>query len=365
MDNKNFLIALIVILVGLATFLGGYLTAQKETSSHQANISNLGRFSSSANPDNPKNNGNKKLPQLIRLSAVKAADPATSEDGKKILYFEKETGKILTTDFSGQNHQIVRGEILPGLTEIKWASNGSEVIIFQNGLKKNHLNLGTKEIHSLNENISGVSWSKNSQKIAYLFYDQQIEEGQISVASPDGSIFKNILPTRANQLKIDWLNDREISFYNARGEDQSLFLLNTENGQLEKVLDSMLNLKILWSPDGSHLLYSYQENGLPKISLLYRKTKLNLAIDLPTEADRCVWSLNSFYLYCGASSAGSNKAGDSLYQLDLAKKEFGLFFEPLFTDRFKIKKPLLSPAENLLFFINDFDQYLYRISLEN
>ncbi|TSC74081.1 MAG: hypothetical protein G01um101444_378, partial [Parcubacteria group bacterium Gr01-1014_44] len=46
MNNKNVLIALIVILIGLTTFLGGYLVAQKSTSPQQANIFNLNRFSS-------------------------------------------------------------------------------------------------------------------------------------------------------------------------------------------------------------------------------------------------------------------------------------------------------------------------------
>lgn len=364
MNNKNFLISLIAALIGLIAFLGGYLIAQKGNSSQQANISNLSRFSSSpANPDNIKNPENKNLPRLTRLSVVKAANPVISGDGKKILYFEKETGKVFTTDFSGQKHEAVRGEILTGLTEVKWSPNGSEVIISQSGSKKSYLNLETKETRQLNDQISGVSWSKNSQKIAYLFYDPKTEEGQISVANPDGSVFKNILPTRASQLTIDWINDGQISFYNPAEENSSLFLLDIESKQLEKTLNSLIGLKILWSPDGSKLLYSYQENAGSKVALLDRQTKLNFEIDLPTKADQCVWSLDSFYLYCGASLAGSKQAGDNLYQLDAVKKEFGLFFESLPTDQLKIKKPLLSPAENFLFFINDFDQYLYRVSL--
>ncbi len=353
MNNKNVLIALIVILIGLTTFLGGYLVAQKSTSPQQANIFNLNRFSSS--PANSPHTKNGNLPELIRLSTVKALYPAISEDGKKILYFEKESGKVLNTDFSGQTNSVVLGKVLPGLTEAQWAPNGTGVITRQ-GPKTSYLNLKTEESTVLNDNISGMAWSKNSQKIAYLFYDPKTGEGQISIANPDGSVFKNILPTRAEQLNLNWLNDNQISFHNPTGEDHSLFLLNIENKELEKVLDSLSDLKVLWSPNISKLLYSYQKEGVTKLFFLDLKTKTNLDVELPIKASQCVWSLSSLFAYCG---------NEKLYQLDVAKKEFGLVFQPSPADQIKIKKPVLSPAEDFLFFVNDSDGYLYRISLDN
>lgn len=314
MDNKNFLITLIIILVGLVTFLGGYLIAQKD-SPYQANISNLNRFSSSGAKNQAKNE-----PKLLRLSTVKAVDPYISEDGKKVLYLEKSSGKTFAANFASQDNHIIE----------------------------------TKKNSPLNPNISGVVLSKNQRKIAYLYFDKNAGEGQISVSNPDGSVFKNILPTRASQLKIDWVNDNRISFYNPTGEDHSLFAFDIENKQLEKILESLVNLKIAWSPDGSKLIYSYQEAGKPKLSLFNLETKTSLAIDLPAKADQCVWSLSSIFVYCG---------NDKLYQLDVNKKEFGLVFQPSPAEPIRIKKPLLSPAENFLFFINDLDGYLYRISL--
>lgn len=381
MNNKKFLIILIVILISLVTFLGGYLVAQKNNSL-QANISNLHRFSSSVANYGHLKQENKNLPQLIRLSTVKAADPAISEDGKKILYFERDSGKILSADFSGQNSSLVMGKILSGLTEAKWAPNGSKVIVNQKGGKKSYLELETEEAVALSTGISDLAWDKNSLKIAYLFYDSKTGDGQISIANPDGSVFKNIIPTRANRLKIDWVNNDKISFYSPTEEDHSLFSLDIESKQLEKVLDSLLGLKIIWSPDGSKLLYSHQppfveasgDRKQVELALLDLESKAIFAVDLQTEADRCVWSLNSLYIYCGASSTrtadnpqlnSSEQFSDSLYQLDIARKEFGLIFKPSLADEIKIKKPLLSPAENFLFFINDLDQYLYRINLEN
>lgn len=322
MDNKNFLIALIVILVGLATFLGGYLIAQKENSPQSANISILDKFSSSNTKNQTRNE-----PKLLRLSAVKAIDPYISEDGKKILYLEKGSGKTFATDFSGQNSTLIE----------------------------------TEKTSPLNPNISGVILSKDKRKIAYLYFEKNAGEGQISIANPDGSVFKNILPTRANKLKIDWVSDSRLSFYNPDGDDHSLFLLHIESKQLEKILDSRSGLKTSWSPDGSKLIYSHRPSAevesehVERLSLLDLKTKETLIIDIPAKADQCVWSLSSIFAYCG---------NDKLYQLDVNKKEFGLVFQPSPAEQMRIKKPLLSPAENFLFFVNELDGYLYRISLD-
>ena len=315
MNNQKTLVLLIIVLVGLITFLGGYLIAQKGHSLQQANISALEKFSSSNIKTQPKNE-----PELLRLSTAKADAPYISEDGKKIIYTERDSEKTFATDFSGQNNNAIETEKAP----------------------------------ILGRNISGTVLSKNRQKIAYLFFDPTTEEGQISVANPSGSVFKNILPTRASKLKLDWVSDNQISFYNPDGDDHSLFLLDIENKNLEKVLDSLSGLKISWSPDGSKLLYSHQEEGESKLSLLDLKTKTNLAIDLQAKADQCAWGLSSLFVYCG---------NEKLYQLDISKKEFGLVFQPSPADQIRIKKPLLSPAENYFFFINDLDGYLYKINL--
>lgn len=321
MQNKNLLISLIIILIGLITFLGGYLIAQKNNLPQQANISTLGRFSSS----NTKTQS-KVEPKLLRLSTVKAINPYFSEDGKKILYTERGAGKVFAVDFSGQNNSFVKGE----------------------------------EASTLNSNISGATLSKNGKKMAYLFYDKNTGEGQISLANPDGSVFKNIFPTRAESLKINWISDNLLSFYNPSGEDHSVFLLNIDNKQLKKILDSYRGLRLSWSPDGTKLFYSYEEEGQTKSALLNLIDQVTLAIDLDTRADKCVWTGNSFYLYCGARREGD--LSEKLYQLDVQKKEFGLIFEPSVAEPIEMTQPLLSPTEDLIFFVNGLDKYLYKIS---
>ena len=300
-----------------------------------------------------------------RISIVKALSPAISEDGRKILYFEKGTGKILASDFSGQSSGTVSGQILNGFSNALWSKNGEQAIINEQ-LNKHYYNLKNGKLSELNRNIKDIAWSKDGKNIAYLFFESEKGEGNISIANPDGASFKNVFQTRIGSLRISWPKENLISFYNPTGPDNSLFLFDIESGLLEKKLDSSFdnikNLEILWSPEGNKILYSrHNEDGSYELRLIDFAQEIDYETGLATTADKCVWTLNSIALYCGMRK--ESETSENLYHIDIAKKEFGLVFEPSTVESIAIKNPLLSPTENLLFFVNQQDGYLYSISL--
>lgn len=376
MNNKAILIILIFVLVGLITFLGGYLIAQRDNRSQvglgrsqTANISRLNRFSTATQLENeddqPTIQGRTLYADKFkRISTVKVLGPAIAEDGRQVIYFEKSSGKILASDFYGQNISTVSGKILDNITGAVWSKNGYEVIVAQNsrdGQKHASLNLHTNQTAMLDKRISSVVWADKNSQIVYSFLDKETGEGNISMANPDGLSFKVLLPTRADNLKIDRVKDGLISFHTP-GANDSLFLLSVEDGRLEKVLESLKNLKILWSPDGSKLLYSHEKEEGVETVVMNLSDQNGLFVDIITEADKCVWTADSLNIFCGGKkNAGSREA---LYKMDLNKKEFSLIYEPGSLDGVEIKTPLLSPVENFLFFINAADQYLYAINLE-
>ena len=360
MNSKNVLITLIGVLIGLVTFLGGYILARKDGTPQSASIYQLERFNNKTATEGIIDNIGSERSVLERLSTVKVLNPTISESGREVVYFEKGTGKILSADFSGKSTNIVSGEIINDLNDANWSKNGIQVIFNQQG-KYTYFNVKTGARSKLNQNISHVTWSRDGKKIAYLFYDDKTGEGNISIASPDGSSFKNVFKTRAQNLKLNWPKENLLSFYAPFGLDKSLFLLNFETGKLEKILDQLDDLEILWSPDGSHLLYSYRDrDNLSRTKLLDLEKQIDLEIDLLTSTDKCVWTLDSLSIYCGAEK----EAGfENLYQLDLVKKEFGLIFKSSVAEPMTISSPLLSPIENYFFFIDQQDSYLYGIKL--
>src|SRR3990167_7441690 len=114
MNSKNALIVLIVILVALTAFLSSYILFKK-VSPKTASIYQLSRFSEKEGEKDVRSKTSA-ISGIGRISIVKALSPAISEDGRKILYFEKGTGKILANDFSGQSFNIVSGSTLKGFS---------------------------------------------------------------------------------------------------------------------------------------------------------------------------------------------------------------------------------------------------------
>lgn len=355
MYSKFILIFLIVVLVGLVLFLGGYLLSPKNQT---ANLGHLNRF------DQPQARSEDTAPQLRRLSTVRVISPSIAEDGRRVLFFEVGSGKILASDFLGKEGSVVSGKLLSNLSAAYWAANGYETIIVQNSrgeLIHSYFNVKTGQIQSLHPNLSRPAWSPRHDKIAYLFFDRQTNEGQISISNPDGSVFKNILPTRLHPLAITWPKEDLISFYDRAGDEQSLFILEMEGNSLKKILGPVNKLQTLWAPDSSKILASYTKDGGEIASIMSLKDQTEIRLDLLTSANKCAWSANSVFVYCGAKKADDQL--ESLYAIDTTTQSAKLLFTPFETETVNIKNPFFSPAEDFLIFTNDYDQYLYSISL--
>lgn len=355
MYSKFILVFLIVVLVGLVLFLGGYLISSKEQT---ATIGNLSGF------DQQTQTKEKSEASLHRLSTVKAVSPTLSEDGKQVVFFESSSGKILTSDFAGQENAVVSGKLVTNFSSARWSRNGYEALITQNVKGTplySYFHLKTGRTSALNSKISSPIWSPNGSKIAYLFFDSSREEGQISIANPDGSLFKNILPTRLNPLVLTWPKEDLISFHHRSSDEQSLFTLGTDGSSLEKILGPVSKLQTLWAPDASRMLVSYTRETEKIVSILTLKDHTEIQLHLLTDANKCVWSANTVFIFCGAKETDDQL--ESLYVVDTTTQRVKLLFTPFETDTINIKNPFLTPAEDFLIFINDYDQYLYSIGL--
>ncbi|MDO8495558.1 MAG: hypothetical protein Q7S32_03505 [bacterium] len=358
MYSKVVLVCLIVILAGLVLFLGGYLLTDKNPG-QKANIANLSGFDS-------EEEGSQSDPasRLYRLSTTKATSPALSEDGKRVLFFEAASGKVLDSDFEGKDSTVVSGKLLTGFSTAEWSRSGYETLIAlrsKNNLGYSYFNLKTGQISKLNPKITNPVWSPSGQKIAYLFFDSAAGEGQISVSNPDGSVYKNVLPARLDQIAVLWPKDNLLAFHNRTGEERTLFSLSADGEQLEKLLGPLANLKVLWSPDASKIWISYTVDQQKKASLVDVKNRTETAFDLITSADKCVWSANSVQVYCGGKTAEDQSEG--LFNVDTKTSKVHHLFSPSGAEDIDIANPFLAPAENYIIFINAYDQYLYSISL--
>lgn len=358
MYSKTILIFLITILVGLVLFLGGYLLSSNDLDQTAA-MGRLERFAGQSSDSSTS-----APPRLRRLSTVKAFGPAISEDGRKVLFFEEGTGKVLASDFEGKTGEVVSGKIIPNITDAIWSSNSHEALLAQrsrSSLAYSHFNLQTGQLTALPTKLSAPAWSYHGKKIVYLYANPAVEEGIISMANPDGSLFKNVLATRIGQLQLFWPKDGLFSFVNRNGETQSLFILDPANSTLAKIFGPVTNLQALWSPDASKVLLSYIQNQQKKFGYLNLADHSEIYFDFLTTTQQCAWSANGAFLYCGGKEDEEQTAG--LYAIDIKTKKIANIFSPSSLETFRVDHSFLTPAEDFLIFINGYDQYLYGINL--
>ncbi len=230
----------------------------------------------------------------------------------------------------------------------------------------------------MSPNFKYISWSPDGDKIAYHYFNQQTEEGFISIADPDGKNWQNLTPVLPKDLKVEWPQKNKISFYNpfpsSLGESD-LYSVNPENtGPLQKILSKKYGLGINWSPSGNSLLLSSSENSgaNPKLYIL-NETLGEKSLDIDGLAGKCVWSKSEKYVYCAlpqnAASdtklpqdwyAGKFLSRDFLFKIDVESREKTQITKE---SEYDFSNLSLSPDENYLYFINKESGFLYGVKL--
>lgn len=370
MNQEKLLYSLIGLLVLILTFMGGYLFNQEP---EPANISeSLERFS-----ENTPLSTNKLPPKLAQITSSKVIT-AINGDPEDILYIEKESGKVIKTDKDGTEHQTVSGVVLKNITRAVWPSSGSGFIYYaKNVLKESayHFNLKDKKISAFSESASSLVFSPDSKNVSYHFWDQNAQEGSISISQTDGSSFKEIIKTRVRSLKIDWPKEFLLSFYEKTpaSEASNLFLLEIGSGRkLTKILENKIGLDVKWSTDGNNLIYSFFEpNGLLKLVLRELASNQETVLPFVTFASKCTFALNNNLLYCGVPFESPIKpikpeylsSKDKIISWDRINKKEKIILELASFEDVQIIAPFLDSLGNYLFFINSFDEKLYRLAL--
>ncbi len=378
------LYVLIVFLLVLAAFLTGYLFRQNSADFQPSSISSsLDRFS-----ENNKSAGKIFLPKLERVGTADVLAAINSNSGK-IIYIEKESGKIREVDQSSGDYEVKSGTVIAGLEKAVWSPAGSDLIYFtknfsgphgQRGQRVNYFSVANKKTVPLSQNINSVVFSPKGDEIAYYFFDTQSGEGNISISSPDGSVFKQVFKSRLPSIVLDWPTEQGLSFYKqtAANEGTDLFLLEIGGQGLVKILENKVGLNIRWSKSGNLLLYSFfDENGALQLALKDIAGLKDRKIPFATFADKCAFSLDEKILYCGVPKEAPQKpvkseyvaAKDKIVALKLQneslleEEQIKIILEPSAFDELRVLSPFLSPSENKLFFINSLDGGLYRLNL--
>jgi hypothetical protein len=202
----------------------------------------------------------------------------------------------------------------PGANNIIYSPNKGKIIV-QSDLEENNnmlFNIKDKISTPLDKNIILLSWSPDSQKIAYIYNGDPSQT--INIADYNGKNWKKIAdydPSSAGFNNINWLNNNTVFYQSFVNSDKILLLYtyNINTGQTEKfdnIVDALVSTKYQKN------IITKLENGKNNIyqtDNLFKNQKLVIG-DKYINLSTAIWLNENAILYVDNETK-------SIYQLSL------------------------------------------------
>jgi len=313
---------------------------------------------------------------LTRLTDFPVVSPALNKEENKILFYKKDGGDLLASDFTGQNQEKISNLTVVGMIEAKWSPTRDRAAVFylDEDTLKGFLHIGTSSVAVLPQDIQSFSWSPDGKSLAYLL--PQEDRLQLITAEAGGKNQKTIFTTPIRDAKIQWASPDIIYFLTPPSgfAEGYIFKFSRSSGVFSKMVGPAFGLWGVWSPDGKLLLTS-EVSGRgknPKIVIKDAEGKEIFVPKVATLADKCRFA-DSRELWCAvprflAEDAvwpddylrGELNTIDSLVVIDLEKKGVRTIFD---SGEFDMSDLLLTKDKNYLFFVNRVDGTLWSLKL--
>lgn len=167
----------------------------------------------------------------------------------------------------------------------------------------------------LPQNLISINLDPSGKNFFFLQKDNQGVSGIIQdIAKGDQKL---IFESPFTEWTSEWNNQLsiELSTKPSYAVPGFSFALKSDTGEYSKVLDKKNGLITLASPDNTKILFSETQNNRIRTGVLDKETGKTQYLPLQTLADKCVWSKESLYIYCGVPlSLVGNEYPDLWYQ---------------------------------------------------
>ncbi len=296
---------------------------------------------------------------------------------------------ILFYDFSGQLWQFKNGDSKPtpidqiaieNPAEVIWSISGKNIV--KAGLNQSDANytfsdFSKKTLTNLRANIKSVVFSPDNSKIVYYLSDG-LNTNSLYTSNPDNKSQKSLIGAlKLRDINLLWPKNNIISITSRPSglTTGNLWVLNTVNLSLTKLIDGLFGLETLWSPDGNNFIYSYtDQNGQSPKLAIYKKGVSKNINNISTLIDKCAWVKDSINIYCAIPQSwppdsttlpddyykNTFSTIDDLWEINTETGEKNLVFQGIGN----VSNLDINSNNSSLIFISRNSRFLYQLTLK-
>lgn len=377
--KKLFIIFVILFILSLV-FLGVYYLGFNKTDD-SASPEGKSIFANRDEPD--KSDSTEQF--ITQITDEEVIAPVLTTGGGRIRYVNASNGSIEEIDLSGTNKDVLFENNFTGIENVAWSMD-REKLLMQSATNKAYyifdIVQNTKEPFKVN--VDYAVWTTSGNRVLYKYFDEKNKERSLNVANADGSDWKKIVPLemrRASFVQIP--RSASVLYWNTgtaheKSDLRSAGIVGVS--EPKSIGNEPFGADYLPSPDGKTILMSAlaTEGGdQMKLSLMNQAGGELRALDIPTFISKAVWAKDSSTVLYALSNAapegallpddyrsGKFMTRDAFWKVDIAsgQKERLTPLDAI-TQKYDATNLFLSPIEDTLFFVNRYDNYLYRLDI--
>ncbi|MEK7198256.1 MAG: hypothetical protein AAB648_02210 [Patescibacteria group bacterium] len=298
-------------------------------------------------------------------------------------------GEIFFYDFSGQLWQTPNEENKPiaveemsinNLIDVVWSKDAKNIVKTgseQADIKYILSDPAKKALVNLKSGIKSVAFSPDSKKIAYYFSPNS-RENSLFTSDPDGKNQRTLsLELNLRDITINWPNANTIALASKPSGlvAGNLWFFDIRNFAINKIIDDLFGLEVLFSTDGSSFIYSYANEKGQDLKLAVYDAKGNSKIinNVSTLVDKCVFTKDQLNIYCAVPQSWPDFAvlpddyyknafttNDDIWKINTETGEKTLVFENISS----ISNLAVSEDDANIFFISRDNQLLFKLNLK-
>lgn len=312
-------------------------------------------------------------PVLTAQLTSSAITAPSLTNGNQISYYDSRDGKFYTIDASGNIIEL-SGVSFPAAESVSFsASNEIVAIEFPDGSNILY-NLSTETQITLPSHWEEFTFSSDSSQVASKSLGNSIESNALVVTSTDGSKTETVaaLGRNADNITINFSPNDQIVAFSETGSNQSAFgrseiyLIDLNGDVAGSLIVDGSNFSALWSPNGTHMLYSVAEANNSTATLWYaRASGANIGgertqILLSTWVEKCTFS-SAKIVICAVPRIMVDSGGfdhrlvtspDDLYSIDITTGRTALLGSP--ASNLQMFNLNVSNDKSLLYFTDSF-----------